>query len=32
MAGAAGDVVVDLYTGIGYYTVPLLVHAGVKKV
>ena len=27
-----GDTVVDLYTGIGYYTLPLLVHAGVKKV
>ena len=27
-----GDTVVDLYTGIGYYTLPLLVHAGVEKV
>lgn len=25
---AAGEVVVDLFTGIGYFTLPLLVHAG----
>jgi hypothetical protein len=29
---AAGETVVDLYTGIGYYTLPLLVRAGVAKV
>ncbi|KAG2492262.1 hypothetical protein HYH03_009502 [Edaphochlamys debaryana] len=29
---AAGETVVDLYTGIGYYTLPLLVVGGVDKV
>ncbi|GIM07394.1 hypothetical protein Vretimale_11539 [Volvox reticuliferus] len=29
---AAGETVVDLYSGIGYYTLPLLVVAGVAKV
>ncbi len=29
---ASGDTVVDLYTGIGYYTLPLLACAGVAKV
>lgn len=28
----AGETVVDLYTGIGYYTLPLLVRAGVEMV
>ena len=26
----AGETVVDLYAGIGYFTLPLLVHAGVS--
>jgi len=29
---AAGEVVVDLYAGIGYYTLPLICNAGVSKV
>lgn len=29
---ASGETVVDLYTGIGYYTLPLLARAGVAKV
>lgn len=29
---AAGDVVVDLFAGIGYYSIPLLVNAGVSYV
>lgn len=29
---AADQVIVDLYCGIGYYTVPFLVHAGAKHV
>lgn len=29
---AAGETVVDLFTGIGYYTLPLLVNAHVAKV
>ena len=29
---AAGEIVVDLYAGIGYYTLQLLHHAGVAKV
>ncbi|BDA41177.1 probable tRNA wybutosine-synthesizing protein 5 at C-terminar half [Coccomyxa sp. Obi] len=29
---ASGETVVDLFAGIGYYTLPLLVHAGAAKV
>ncbi|CAL8466532.1 g6068 [Coccomyxa elongata] len=29
---ASGETVVDLFAGIGYYTLPLLVHSGVAKV
>ena len=29
---AQGETVVDLYAGMGYYTLPLLVHAGAAKV
>ena len=29
---AVGEVVVDLYAGIGYYTIPLLVHGGARCV
>jgi tRNA wybutosine-synthesizing protein 3 len=29
---AAGETVVDLFAGIGYYTIPLLLHAGAARV
>ncbi len=29
---ASGETVLDLYAGIGYYTLPLLVHAGAERV